>query len=122
MEYALIIGVVAAAVLAMSAYAKRGIQSGIKTATDAISPSRWLDPNADPNGEIAQLNGIREESGDRQQNGLIGEVVVRESETMTTSRSFANNSIRMSNSSTTGSLAGRGAGASSYSEVIIDAQ
>ena len=36
MEYVVLIGVVAAAVLGMQAYAKRGIQAGIKVAADRI--------------------------------------------------------------------------------------
>ncbi|MDP3723318.1 MAG: hypothetical protein Q8R91_07470 [Candidatus Omnitrophota bacterium] len=51
MEYAILIGIVTAAIVGMQTYAKRGIQAGIKLAADQLGD---------------QLQGVRYESGDRQ--------------------------------------------------------
>ncbi len=47
-EYAVVLTVVVAALVGMQLYAKRGIQAGIKTATDRMSPFP-----SDPQGELA---------------------------------------------------------------------
>ena len=59
-EYAILLAVVAAAVTAMSTYSRRAIQAGLKVATDQMSPFA-----GDVDGELAQLEGIRQEAGDR---------------------------------------------------------
>ncbi len=58
-EYAILIGIVTAAILGMQVYAKRGIQAGIKLATDQMSPF----PD-DRGGRQAQLAGNQYEAGD----------------------------------------------------------
>ena len=75
MEYAILIGVVTAAMLGMQLYAKRSLQAGIKTAADQLSPY----PD-DPHGERAQLDGMRYESGDRKTRVFaVGDAMVNES-------------------------------------------
>lgn len=59
-EYAIVVGLIVAAILGMQVYAKRGIQAGIKGAADQLSP--FAD---DPTGEQAQAEGMRYESGER---------------------------------------------------------
>gem|GEM_PF-915671 len=59
-EYALLIGVVTAAMLGIQLYAKRGIQAGVKAAADQMSP--FAD---DSRGEVAQAEGMSYETGDR---------------------------------------------------------
>lgn len=67
LEYALILAVVAAAVLGMQVYGKRGIQGVLKAAADDLSSV--LPPSEDPREqgllpeELAQLNGMRQEAG-----------------------------------------------------------
>ena len=53
----MIFGVVAAAITGMMVYAKRGLQAGLKTAADDMSPFAGLP-------EKAQLEGMRQEAGD----------------------------------------------------------
>lgn len=55
-EYAILLGVVAAALAIMQAYAKRGLQAGIKAAADQVGD---------------QLNGIEWESGYRPSNTTL---------------------------------------------------
>ena len=59
-EYAILLGIVAAAILGMQLYAKRGIQAGIKMAADQMSPHA-----KDADGAKAQADGMRYESGER---------------------------------------------------------
>jgi Flp pilus assembly pilin Flp len=123
-EYALIIGVVAAAVAAMATYMKRGVQSNVKVAADAMSPLRALNSKADPTGEETQLMGIRYESGDRRPTNttsLIGYVAQRESAVTTQTNQVSSSVFGTSTKvSTTGSLTSRGPGVSSYSEVVVN--
>ena len=64
-EYALLIGTIAAAVMGISVYVKRGIQASIKEMADQIG---------------SQTDGIRSESGDRLSDRLItGKVLAKES-------------------------------------------
>ena len=75
MEYALLLGIVSAALVGMQLYAKRGVQAGVKMMTDAaLSPH----PN-DLNGELAQRDGIAYESGERRNRAttLVGTVLKR---------------------------------------------
>lgn len=60
MEFAILFGVVIAALTIMNSYLKRSIQQGVKTAADRMSPYA-----NDDDGEQAQLAGMRQESGDR---------------------------------------------------------
>ena len=77
-EYLLIFAVVAAAIMTMQVYAKRGIQGVVKTAADQMSPVA-----GDANGRAAQLLGIRQESGDTQQKIVSGRVLEKSSEITT---------------------------------------
>ena len=86
LEYAVMVGLVIAAVTGMSVYAKRGLQSAVKSAADDMSPIRAQARannilNADPTGEETQLMGIQYESGDRRdsQNSLLGVTLIRDS-------------------------------------------
>ena len=140
-EYAILIGVVAAAILAMSTYARRGIQSGIRATTDvAFNTAVNIDPldpddDADPEGEKTQKQGMEHEVGERVQPDGAGTLLAREAAALTerhrriraTSQpggiltrdlgpSAANNNFI----STTGALTNRGAGVSSYSEVVAE--
>jgi len=65
MEYALVLVVVASAIFGMQLYAKRSLQAVVKGSVDSFSP--WHSSNVcpDPEGEVAQLAGIRYESGQR---------------------------------------------------------
>lgn len=80
MEYAILFGIVTAALLGMQLYSKRGIQAGIKTMADRLSPHA-----SDPDGELAQRDGIRYESRDRQDKVVAsaGAVLDRTSRTRT---------------------------------------
>ena len=73
-EYLLIFAVVAAAIMAMQVYAKRGIQGIVKTAADQMSPEA-----NDADGRKAQLLGIRQESGDTQKKITSGSVLEKTS-------------------------------------------
>ena len=75
-EYSILLGVVTVVLLGMQLYAKRGIQAGFKMAADGLSPH----PN-DPRGELAQRDGIRYESRDRQDKAVgSGTVLERNSQ------------------------------------------
>ncbi len=65
-EYAILIGIVTAAVVGMQVYARRGIQAGVKRAADQFSPFQ-----PDPDGERAQEAGMRYEVGDREGSGKL---------------------------------------------------
>ena len=56
-EYAVCLGVVLAALAAMQVFSKRWIQAGLKVAADEMSPFPG-------DAEKAQVEGIRQESGD----------------------------------------------------------
>ena len=130
-------GVVIGAMLAIQLYAKRGIQAGIKMAADDLSPFRLTaDPgnatNADPEGEQTQLEGIRYESGERanRATAIPGKVLVRESAVATASSQrrrelgltggAQSRTVAEDATTTTGALGSRGAGVSSYSEVVAN--
>ena len=113
-EYAILFGVIAAAVLIMQTYARRGIQAGIKVASDQV-------------GE--QLNGIRQESGDQPvRSSLEGKTLVMESSVTTDlHKNISGQTLLGGNRETTiqqdqtlvsGALSHRGPGVSFYSKVI----
>ena len=128
-EYALLLTVIAAALLGMQLYAKRGIQAGIKTATDRMSPF----PN-DPQGELAQLAGMNQEAGQRQDEALSnfdlgGRLLDRRSGSRAlTSQSTSVNVLEGAATETTmaetttksGALTDVGPGVSSASVVVLD--
>lgn len=60
LEYAVLVSLAIAAIVGMQVYAKRGLQAGIKKAADQMSP--FAD---DAQGEKAQAEGMRYESGER---------------------------------------------------------
>lgn len=128
-EYVLVVMVVSAAVMAMSTYAKRGIQASVKVAADRLSPC----PD-DAKGERAQLEGMRVESGDTcgQTTTTPGRVLVKREavrrdteeehivkETPGAAKEWT---IIRGVTTTTGTLKvpGKGAGIASYSEVVVD--
>lgn len=88
LEYALLFGLVAAAILGMQVFAKRGIQATLKVAADDLSP-------VPGDGEAAQIDGMRQDSGESitlgpgstQQRVRPGDVVARGSLVTTTERS-----------------------------------
>lgn len=132
-EYAILIGVVVAALLGMQVYAKRGLQAGIKATADHLSP---FGPGGDPGGRRAQREGMRYEAGERQNRAIAapGDVLVRESETTTiSSRTVQDDAptpgggrtrkiepATPETTSTSGALHNRGLGVASYSEVRVD--
>jgi Flp pilus assembly pilin Flp len=116
LEYAILVGIVMAAILGMQIYAKRGIQAGIKTAADQLGD---------------QLKGMQYESGDRQRSVIAaGDALTRESAVTTASdrrirtRATAGGGRQMDvirdTSANAGALATRGAGVSSYSETVVE--
>lgn len=131
-EYAVMLGIVTGALVAMSTYAKRGLQAAVKVAVDDMSPARakGLD---DPEGERAQLDGIRSESGDRRTSGLEpGTVLARTSQVVTARGRMASQcettgckeqeylrTTEQTSTRTTGALTERGEGVSSYGEVVV---
>lgn len=129
LEYAVALGIIVAAVVGMSTYARRGIQSGIKAAADEMSPY-LARGEADPGGELTQLDGMRYESGDRGLKTVApGWTVVRESAAGTTTAqtqtrcerdcgAFEQRTMARS-TETTGALTSRGTEVSSYSEVVV---
>ena len=114
-EYAFLIAIVSAAVLTMRVYLTRGIQAGVKVAADQIGD---------------QVNGIRYESGDRQNKAFASGLVLRRDSGVTTGSnrhvrteitpegSFTNRVIE-DRATSTGAF---GAGVSFYSEVVVDVQ
>ena len=65
-EYSLVLALVAAAMMGMQVYAKRGIQAALKTASDDLSPCRvhaCFGAVGDPDGELGQLIGEVQEGG-----------------------------------------------------------
>lgn len=84
-EYLLLLGIVAAAILGMQVYARRGIQAALKAVADDLSP-------VPGDGEAAQIEGIRQEAGESSggaPRGVAarGVVVDRDSSFTTTERS-----------------------------------
>jgi len=63
-EYPVLLAVVALVILGLQFYAKRGLQAGIKQAADRLSPYTE-ESGGDPDGEKAQRDGMRYESGER---------------------------------------------------------
>ena len=59
MEYALTLAMVATVVIGMQVYAKRSIQGVLKFGADQLSPCK-----NDKNGALAQLEGMRYETGE----------------------------------------------------------
>ena len=85
-ECAILTAIVAAALIGMQVYAKRGLQYSLKKAIDDMSPCRRAGAvcpgvPGDPSGEQAQIEGMRYEAGDRDTNSLVGQVQVRWSKT-----------------------------------------
>lgn len=134
-EYAILIGVVVAALLGMQVYAKRGLQAGIKATADRLSPF-LSEPGGDPGGRRAQREGMRYEAGERQNRAIAapGDVLVRESKTVTISSRTVEDKATTpgggrtrkiepatpETTSTSGALSYRGLGVASYSEVRVD--
>jgi len=119
-EYALLIGLVAAVIVGMQVYARRGIQAVVKQAADDLSPYQ-TSPGGDPEGERAQLAGMQYEAGDRTTSVTAeGRVLVRESAVQSaTDRTHQRTPAFDETVTTSGALAHRG-GAVSYQEVIVD--
>jgi len=124
-EYALLLGVITAAILGIHFYAKRGIQAGVKFAADSLAPGGAA------NAEQAQLEGMRYESGDRANKALAeGTVLERRSAMRTTSNKGMQHQIGAGGSTTRTLLQDRtnsvgvldDQGTSSSSAVIIDIQ
>lgn len=144
-EYAVLIGVITAAMLGIQLYAKRGIEAGVKVAADQISPCVG-DPCADdPQGEQAQAAGMSYETGDRTSRAFaiggdqtakpfaIGTVLANESgvntrqaHTTTTAMSEGGSVTRTmapgpdNKDTTVGVLTDRGPGVAQHSEVVVD--
>ena len=126
-EYAVLIGVVITAALAMQVYAKRGIQAAVKKAADGLSPFP-----GDTDGRQAQINGMRYEAGERRNRSVAvaGAVLARESATTTDSQRTIqtgetagggrSTQTISDTTTTTGAVAGRGAGVASYSAVVME--
>ncbi len=72
LEYSLLIGLVVAALMAFQVYCGRGMKAGLKIAADRMSPYY----PADPSGTLAQIAGIRYESGDRQNKAFVNGATV----------------------------------------------
>lgn len=113
-EYAVLIGIVAAALLAMQIYAKRGLQAGLKTAADQIG---------------SQADGIRYESGERLNRRVIipGTVLDRQSAVKSTvSRTITERELaggarqRTITRDATGTAGALSGGASSVSQVVVE--
>lgn len=128
MEYALLLGIVTAAILGMQLFAKRGIQAGVKTMADRLSPHA-----SDPSGELAQRDGIRYESRDRTDKVVgVGSVLSRRSQTRATADQTITTAVVADGSATTavttdatatrGILTGSGIGpdVSDRSEVVVN--
>jgi Flp pilus assembly pilin Flp len=122
-EYAILIGIVTAAILGMQIYAKRGVQAGVKMMADRMSPAV-----NDPQGERAQLEGMRYESGDRRTSVVSeGAVLIREAQTRTrvrqdtqvatTAGGGVTRTIRADETTTTGDL---GDGVALRAKVVAD--
>lgn len=62
LEYSLMVGIVVAVLTAFQVYCARGMKAGMKIAADRMSPYY----PADPSGTLAQIAGVKYESGDRQ--------------------------------------------------------
>lgn len=125
-EYAILLGIVTAAVLGMQVYAKRGIQAGLKMTADSLSP---FAPN-DADGEKAQVDGMRYDSGDRQTTVFAsGMVLDRRSATRTALAKSVNTktllgggvekTIVSDSVANTGQLPD-GPGVSVHAEVVVD--
>ena len=126
-EYAILVAVVVTAVAAMQVYAKRGIQAAVKGAADQMSPFP-----GDDTGARAQVEGLRYESGERQNRAVAAAGKVRERTTATSTAvnkttnmaeeadGSRTTSLVNDTTTTTGAVAGRPAGTSSYSEVVIE--
>jgi len=77
-EYALLLGVITAAMVGMLLYAKRGIQAGVKSAADRLASGA---------AEQSQQAGMQYESGDRTNKAVAeGAVLERRSATQTGTR------------------------------------
>lgn len=85
-EYAILIGVVAASVVGMQVFSQRAIQAVIKHAADELTPhSLALDGLDDPEGEWAQRDGMQHETGNREQalEFIPGDIRVNQTATRT---------------------------------------
>ena len=124
-EYAVLISLVVAALMAMQLYAKRGLQAAVKTAADRMSPFA-----SDPDGVQAQVAGVRYESGDRRNRAIAaGTVLENRSKTTTVATKTVQDKetlgggrervVQDDQTTTSGALGG---GVSSYSQVVVDAK
>ena len=125
-EYAILFGIIMAALLGMQVYAKRGLQAGIKAMADRLSPHA-----NDPDGELAQREGIRYESRDRQDKVVAsGTVLDRKSKVRTVTDQETKTDVVLGGSTQTtivtdttqisGELAEIGPGVSERSEVVFN--
>lgn len=125
-EYALLFGIITAALLGMQIYAKRGVQVGIKAMADRLSPYA-----NDPDGELAQRDGIRYESRDRQDKVVAsGAVLDRTSRARTVTDQETKADVALGGGTQTtivtdttqisGELAEIGPGVSERSEVVFN--
>lgn len=83
-EHAILLGVITAALVGIQLYAKRGLQAGIKSAADQLSPFRiGGNPAGDPDGERAQAAGMISETGERRNRATAIRSDYREAAVMT---------------------------------------
>ena len=115
-EYAILAGLIIAALVGMQLYTKRSIQAVVKQASDDIGD---------------QVNGMRYESGDRQRKVFSeGETLVRESAASTVVDQTTTSGARPGGgyarteaperTVTTGAVANRGPGVTAYSETVVE--
>lgn len=122
-EYAVLLGVVAAAMAGMYLYAKRGIQGTLKTAADQLSPFA-----GDTNGEKAQAEGMRFESGERTNQVVAAGTVLVKSSSIRTAVNQPVNTQRQAGggvavsyqNATTDNAGALENGGASHSEVVLD--
>lgn len=124
-EYAVLIGLLVAALFGMQVYAQRGIQAEIKKAADGLSPFGADDPK----GVLAQVEGMRYESGERRNRSIAaaGTVRTRQSavntatrRTLRTNETAGGGRGTVTDVDTTGTTGALGEGVSSVSEVVVD--
>ena len=131
LEYAIVVVIAATALATMSVYTRRGVQAGIKTLADRMSPH-----SNDPHGERAQLDGVRYESRDRQDKVVgtgttlarvsqINNQVEQETDVTVEENGKVVTTFVKDTSATTGKVAQVGdqvlpAGISDYSEAVLE--
>ena len=115
-EFAILAGLIIAALVGMQLYTKRSIQAVVKKASDEIGD---------------QADGMRYESGDRQRGPFSeGATLARESaastvvdQTITSGARPGGGYVRTAapeRSVTTGAVANRGPGVTAYSKVVVE--